>query len=131
MSHLRRTSFHLLIDDYMVEEVFANIVVRVGKTCGLNGIARQLESEGDMYYVLVEGYDYQVADYVRFFKTGYDAIGQISRVRNREVRSISDFKLPKGFWCVKAPRTQVAESSDDSRDDHEKLQQYLKKSRKA
>ncbi len=130
MSHIRRTTFRLVIDDYMVEQVFSNIVVRVGKSLGLRGIARQLEYHGDMYYVMVEGYDFQVREYVQFFKTGYDAIGQISRVRTTPIPTIADMKLPPGFWCVQAPRTQVPESSDDEIDDHGKLMRYLKKAKK-
>ncbi len=131
MSHIRRTTFRLLIDDDMVEEVFSNIVVRVGKSLGLRGIARQLEYRGDMYYVMVEGYDYQTREYVQFFKTGYDAIGEISRVRNYSLPTIGDMKLPRGFWCVQAPVTQVPETdSDKELDDHDKLVRYLKKHKK-
>ncbi len=130
MSHYRCTTFYIVIDDDMVEDVFGNILTRVGKSCGLRGIARQLHHRGDVYYVLVEGYDYQVADYIKFLRTGYAAIGDISRVKHREVRSVSDFRLADRFWFVKADLTQIPESSDDELDGPGKLAAYLEKTKK-
>ncbi len=123
------TSFTIILDDYMSEELFHSIVVKVGKGCGLRGIARQLEHRGDRYYFLVEGYDYQVRDYVAFFRTGSPAFGDILHVRTTYVNSVSDWKLPSaGFWCVYAPQTTVAETdSDNDLTGKEKLDRYLNK----
>ncbi len=127
-SMFRRTTFFVILDDYMSEELFHRMVVKVGKGCGLRGIARQLEYRGDRYYFLVEGYDYQVREYVAFFRTGSPAFGDVSRIRNTYVTSISEWKLPDGFWCVYAPQTRVPETDSDSElTAHDKLERYLKK----
>ncbi len=130
LSHIR-TTFHLVLDDEMPEDAFAHIVVRVGKSLGLRGIARELQFEGRNYYILVEGYDYQTADYVKFFRIGNDAIGKVSLVKNTPLASVSDMRLPDGFWCARAPRTQIPETdSDDGVTGEEKLLRYKQKKKR-
>ncbi len=127
-SMLRRSSFTVILDDEMCEDLFHRLVVRVGKGCGLRGIGRQLEHRGDRYYFVVEGYDYQVRDYISFFRTGQPVFGDLSYVRSTYVNSISEWKLPDGFWCVYAPQTTVPDTDSDADvTDHEKLERYKKK----
>ena len=131
MSHIRRTSFYVMLDDEIPEQVFHHIVVRVGKSCGLRGIARQLQEYGELYYFLIEGYDYQCREYVSFFKTGSSAMGAVTRLKITDLVTVADMRLPPGFWCVKAQTTRVAETSSDSEmDGKQKLENYLAKRRR-
>ncbi len=124
---LRCTTFYLLVDEELDQQALSHIVVRMGKSLGLRGIARQVAPCSPKYYFLIEGYDYRVREYIAFFRSGAAAFGELSFVRSKYVESVSELRLPKGFWCVEAQVTQVADSTDDDRDDEEKLRAYKKK----
>ena len=76
----------------------------VGRSCDLRGIVRQLDFEGDEFFVVLEGWDYHVDRYIAFVEISHAALGSIRRVR-RIALSLGDMRLRDKFSFVRAKKS--------------------------
>ncbi len=98
----KRAMFYFRQHDGVDIACLEHMLTTVGKSYGLRGVVRQLQFEGDAYFVVIEGWDYHVDRYLLFLDLSQAGLGVHYRIRKINVSAYSDMKFPDRFIFVRA-----------------------------